>query len=122
MGEPEQVPRSQAPTRPQPGPQPTAWPSPRGPFRAPLRIVHFRVGPLRAGAFRSSLHDERTASLIGITLGSCFGTAFVTGLISHLLQHPPAGGSRRCRSTGRGCRSRAWKAGRWTPTGPGAGA
>ncbi len=60
-------------------------------FRAVrFRAGHLRAGPLRAGAFRSSLHDERTASLIGIALGSCFGIAFVTGLISHLLQHPPS--------------------------------
>jgi DMSO/TMAO reductase YedYZ molybdopterin-dependent catalytic subunit len=51
-----------------------------------------RRGPLREGAFRSSLHDERTASLIGTALGIAFATAFLTGLLSHELQlrHPPA--------------------------------
>ncbi|SRR5579884_645340 len=50
-----------------------------------------RRGPLREGAFRSSLHDERTAALIGTALGIAFTTAFLTGLISHELQlrHPP---------------------------------
>ena len=50
-----------------------------------------RRGPLREGAFRSSLHDERTAALIGTALGVAFTTAFLTGLISHELQlrHPP---------------------------------
>ncbi len=47
-----------------------------------------RRGPLREGAFRSALHDERTASLVGTALGVAFATAFVTGLISHELQHP----------------------------------
>jgi DMSO/TMAO reductase YedYZ molybdopterin-dependent catalytic subunit len=47
-----------------------------------------RHGPLRPGAFRSALHDERTASLIGTALGVAFTTAFVTGMISHELQHP----------------------------------
>jgi hypothetical protein len=48
-----------------------------------------RRGPLREGAFRSNLHDERTASLIGTALGVAFALAFVTGVISHELQHPP---------------------------------
>jgi DMSO/TMAO reductase YedYZ molybdopterin-dependent catalytic subunit len=47
-------------------------------------------GPLRPGVFRSSLHDERTASLVGVALGGCFLVAFCTGLFSHLLQHPPS--------------------------------
>src|SRR5437879_1913696 len=38
--------------------------------------------------FRSSLRDERNASLLGIALGVTFTVCFVTGLISHLLQHP----------------------------------
>ncbi|MBR7825751.1 molybdopterin-dependent oxidoreductase [Actinospica sp. MGRD01-02] len=50
-----------------------------------------RRGPLRAGAFRPDLHDERTASLIGTALGIAFVICFVTGLISHELQQqrPP---------------------------------
>ncbi|HEU5333442.1 MAG TPA: molybdopterin-dependent oxidoreductase [Actinocrinis sp.] len=47
-----------------------------------------RRGPLREGAFRGHLHNERTASLIGTALGIAFATAFLTGLISHELQHP----------------------------------
>ena len=47
-----------------------------------------RRGPLREGAFRGHLHDERTASLLGTALGIAFATAFLTGLISHELQHP----------------------------------
>jgi hypothetical protein len=49
-----------------------------------------RRGPLREGAFRPQLHDERTASLIGTALGIAFALAFVTGVISHELQHPPS--------------------------------
>lgn len=48
-----------------------------------------RVGPFRAGAFTSPLHDERTAALLGVALGVAFTTCFVTGLVSHLIQHPP---------------------------------
>ena len=55
-------------------------------FPSPSRLL--RRGPLREGAFRSALHDERTATLIGTALGVAFALAFVTGLISHELQHP----------------------------------
>ncbi|GAA1983232.1 molybdopterin-dependent oxidoreductase [Catenulispora subtropica] len=41
-------------------------------------------------SFRSRLHDERTATLIGTALGVAFATAFLTGLVSHVLQHPPS--------------------------------
>jgi DMSO/TMAO reductase YedYZ molybdopterin-dependent catalytic subunit len=60
--------------------------SPR--FQIPAPPAWLRRGPLREGAFRSALHDERTTSLIGTALGVAFATAFVTGLISHELQHP----------------------------------
>ncbi|MQY04713.1 molybdopterin-dependent oxidoreductase [Actinomadura macrotermitis] len=39
--------------------------------------------------FTSRLHDERVAAWLGIALGVSFTTAFVTGLISHFMQHPP---------------------------------
>lgn len=48
-----------------------------------------RVGPFREGTFRSALHDERTAAILGIALGVAFGLCFVTGVISHLIQQPP---------------------------------
>lgn len=57
------------------------------PLRAPPALL--RQGPLREGSFPSPLHDERTAALIGRALGIAFATCFVTGLISHYLQHPP---------------------------------
>ncbi len=33
-------------------------------------------------------HDERTAALLGLALGVCFTICFLTGMYSHLAQHP----------------------------------
>src|SRR5581483_11119447 len=44
--------------------------------------------PLRQGAFQSPLRDERIAAWLGAALGLLFTTCFVTGLFSHLHQHP----------------------------------
>ena len=41
-------------------------------------------------AYRSELHDQRVAAVLGIALGLTFTTCFVTGLLSHLIQHPTA--------------------------------
>jgi DMSO/TMAO reductase YedYZ molybdopterin-dependent catalytic subunit len=35
-------------------------------------------------------HDDRTAAILGIALGVCFTTCFLTGLYSHYAQHPPS--------------------------------
>jgi hypothetical protein len=43
---------------------------------------------LTAPRFRSRLHDERTAAVVGIALGISFLTCFVTGLLSHVAQDP----------------------------------
>ncbi|WP_216209840.1 molybdopterin-dependent oxidoreductase [Amycolatopsis aidingensis] len=40
--------------------------------------------------FRSSVHSERVAARVGMWLGIAFGICFVTGLISHAIQHPPS--------------------------------
>jgi DMSO/TMAO reductase YedYZ molybdopterin-dependent catalytic subunit len=40
------------------------------------------------GSFPSRLHSERAAALLGVALGVSFTTCFVTGLVSHLAQHP----------------------------------
>lgn len=56
-----------------------------GPLTPPDRL---RVGPFRDGAFTSRLHSDRTAALLGISLGVSFFTCFATGLFSHLIQHP----------------------------------
>ncbi|MEQ0560541.1 molybdopterin-dependent oxidoreductase [Amycolatopsis sp. NEAU-NG30] len=39
--------------------------------------------------FRAPAHDERVTSKIGLALAVTFTTCFVTGLLSHLIQHPP---------------------------------
>jgi len=39
---------------------------------------------------RSTLHEERTAAVLGIALGVAFSICFVTGLLSHLIQQPPS--------------------------------
>jgi hypothetical protein len=44
--------------------------------------------PLRQHAYRSPLRDERLAAWLGASLGVLFTTCFVTGLYSHLHQHP----------------------------------
>jgi DMSO/TMAO reductase YedYZ molybdopterin-dependent catalytic subunit len=38
--------------------------------------------------FTSSVHDERTAAVLGIALGVTFTVCFATGLWSHIQQHP----------------------------------
>ena len=44
--------------------------------------------PLRQGAYRSPLRDERLAAWLGAALGILFTICFVTGLFSHAHQHP----------------------------------
>ncbi len=51
------------------------------PFPAAVRDARDR-------AAQSPVHDERTAALLGIALGVAFTVCFLTGLYSHLLQHP----------------------------------
>ncbi len=47
-------------------------------------------GPFAEGAFTSRLHSRRTAAWLGMALGVTFGICFLTGLISHAIQMPPA--------------------------------
>jgi DMSO/TMAO reductase YedYZ molybdopterin-dependent catalytic subunit len=58
--------------------------------RFPAPPGRLRVGPLRDGAFKSSLHSQRLAAILGISLGVTFSICFLTGLLSHLIQHPPS--------------------------------
>ncbi len=44
--------------------------------------------PLRQGPYQSPLRDERLAAILGASLGVLFIILFVTGLYSHLHQHP----------------------------------
>ena len=60
------------------------------PRRAERASLPDRVESARAAAARREVHDERTASLLGIALGIAFLTCFLTGVWSHLQQHPPA--------------------------------
>ena len=39
--------------------------------------------------FKAAAHGERVTSRIGLALAVTFTTCFLTGLISHLIQHPP---------------------------------
>jgi DMSO/TMAO reductase YedYZ molybdopterin-dependent catalytic subunit len=67
-------------------------------MRSPLRLLtrelpeppgQLRRGPLRAGAFRSRLHDPVVAVRVGRWLGAAFAVCFLTGLVSHWQQQPP---------------------------------
>jgi hypothetical protein len=44
--------------------------------------------PLRQHAYRTALRDERLAAVLGASLGVLFSVCFLTGLYSHLHQHP----------------------------------
>jgi DMSO/TMAO reductase YedYZ molybdopterin-dependent catalytic subunit len=47
-----------------------------------------RRGPWRAGTFSSPLRSTRLTSQLGLALAVAFFTCFLTGLISHFIQHP----------------------------------
>jgi DMSO/TMAO reductase YedYZ molybdopterin-dependent catalytic subunit len=51
-----------------------------------MEDMKLRVSP---PVFKAGLHDARTATSIGRWLGPAFAVCFVTGLISHFMQHPP---------------------------------
>ncbi|MGW7099537.1 molybdopterin-dependent oxidoreductase [Streptomyces sp. NPDC054838] len=57
------------------------------PPRPSGRLASF---PVRPPSFSGRLHDARTATAVGRWLGAAFAVCFVTGLISHYLQHPPS--------------------------------
>jgi DMSO/TMAO reductase YedYZ molybdopterin-dependent catalytic subunit len=56
----------------------------------PSPSARWRQGPLRAGAFTSTLRSQRLTSQLGLWLGIAFGICFVTGFVSHAIQHPPS--------------------------------
>jgi DMSO/TMAO reductase YedYZ molybdopterin-dependent catalytic subunit len=58
--------------------------------RLPAPPERLRVGPFRADAFTSPLRSERLTSQLGIALGTTFTICFVTGILSHGIQHPPS--------------------------------
>ena len=44
----------------------------------------------RDRALADPRRGERSAALLGVALGSCFLVCFATGVLSHLIQHPPS--------------------------------
>ncbi len=63
-------------------------PTPARPTHRPRRDLSAPVRRWRDQAADDPRHDERTAALLGIALGVCFTVCFLTGLYSHLAQHP----------------------------------
>jgi chromate transport protein ChrA len=58
----------------------------RRPLPAPPEWA--RRGPFRPGAFTSPVRSERLTTWLGVALGSAVAICFLTGLISHYVQHP----------------------------------
>src|SRR5258705_2374213 len=56
------------------------------PLPAPAAL---RQGPWRRGTFTSVIRSPRLTSHLGLLLGLAFAICFATGLLSHLIQHPP---------------------------------
>ena len=54
----------------------------------PVRTVATRVAAWRDERLADPRHGDRVAAVLGIALGVSFLVCFVTGLISHLVQHP----------------------------------
>lgn len=52
------------------------------------RLTTDPAAPLRQGAYRSALRDERLAAILGAALGILFSICFATGLYSHIQQNP----------------------------------
>nr|WSX48767.1 molybdopterin-dependent oxidoreductase [Streptomyces sp. NBC_00974] len=69
---------------------PAPPPHAQRPFAAPQkRGRRLLIPPVRPPSFSGRLHDARTATSVGRWLGAAFLVCFVTGLVSHYLQHPP---------------------------------
>lgn len=62
--------------------------------------IRGEVGARRDRALDAPAHDVRTAAVLGIALGVSFTLCFVTGLVSHTLQHPPGWFDWRSRPAG----------------------
>ena len=60
------------------------------PIPRPIAEVLGRVAAARDAAAGRPVHSERTASWLGLALGVSFSVCFVTGLLSHWIQVPPA--------------------------------
>jgi hypothetical protein len=53
----------------------------------PVPPERLRIGPFRPDAFAP--RSTRLTSTLGLLLGVAFGICFLTGLLSHVIQHPP---------------------------------
>ena len=60
----------------------------RDPLRSVREYTTDPALPLRQHSYQTPLRDERVAAWLGATLGVLFSICFVTGLYSHLHQHP----------------------------------
>ncbi len=58
-------------------------------MKTPAALLRARDRLPDTDSFTSPLHSERTAAILGLALGVCFTVSFLTGLISHMSQHPP---------------------------------
>ncbi|MET3805025.1 hypothetical protein ABIB25_002025 [Nakamurella sp. UYEF19] len=54
-----------------------------------MSLTERKLRPPRPEDYPSRLHSERLAARVGLWLGAAFAICFVTGLFSHLIQHPP---------------------------------
>lgn len=55
----------------------------------PLAVVTTRVTAWRESRLADPRHSDRVAAVLGAALGISFLVCFATGLLSHLIQHPP---------------------------------
>jgi len=55
-----------------------------------VRRLTKRLAALSEKDFRGSAHNEKVTARIGVWLGIAFGVCFVTGVLSHFVQHGPA--------------------------------
>ncbi|MEU4689991.1 molybdopterin-dependent oxidoreductase [Actinoplanes sp. NPDC023714] len=55
----------------------------------PAPPARLRRGPLAPDAFPSPLRSVRLTTALGLALGAAFTVCFLTGVLSHLIQHPP---------------------------------
>lgn len=58
--------------------------------RPGVRELIRRLRPPEEGDFHSEAHHRSVTSRVGLWLGIAFSVCFVTGLISHGIQHPPS--------------------------------
>ena len=54
-----------------------------------MNLIPRPIARIRDRAATSPTHDDRTLALLGLALGVSFTVCFLTGLLSHLIQHPP---------------------------------